>query len=82
MSHFAAKDKQYVRLYLLDAALAIRNIDRAIKEAENRKELEVKFSSIKKSLQKGLQPELVAEINDVSVEFVLDIQNQLAQNHN
>ena len=62
-------------------ALAIRNMNREIKEAENRKELEVKFSSIKRSLQKGLQPELVAEINEVSVEFILDVQKQLTQNN-
>ena len=56
-------------------ALAIKNENRKIEAAEDR----VKLLAVKKSLQKGLAPELVAEINDVSVKFVLDVQKQLAQ---
>lgn len=56
-------------------ALAIKNEKKKIEEAEDR----VKLLAVTKSLQKGLPAELVAEINDVSLEFVLNIQKKLGQ---
>lgn len=56
-------------------ALAIKNEKRKIEAAEDR----IKLLAIEKSLQKGLAPELVAEINDVSVAFVLGVREQLTK---
>ena len=45
--------------------------------AEKRRIEEVKKRAVQNGLLKGLSVELVAEINDVPIEFVLDIQQQL-----
>lgn len=55
-------------------ALAIESENRKIQEAQ----LAVKTETIKNALLKGLDVRLVADISEVSVEFVLEIQNQLA----
>ncbi|MCY7351831.1 MAG: Rpn family recombination-promoting nuclease/putative transposase [Cytophagaceae bacterium] len=44
---------------------------------ERKKIEEVKLQAIRKGLIKGLPAELVAEINDVPIEFVHDVQKQL-----
>ncbi|AQG78441.1 Rpn family recombination-promoting nuclease/putative transposase [Spirosoma montaniterrae] len=54
-------------------ALAIRNVKKEI-EAEVEA---VKTESVRRALQKGLQPEIIAEINDVSVDFVRHVQDQI-----
>ncbi len=53
-------------------ALAIKNENKKIKEAEQRIKVEV----VKKSLLKGLDVETIAELADVSVDFVKFIQQQ------
>ncbi|MGM9507016.1 Rpn family recombination-promoting nuclease/putative transposase [Larkinella sp. GY13] len=46
---------------------------------EKKKIEAIKKSAVIKSLQKGLDPELVAEINDVTLDFVLNIQRSLSK---
>ncbi len=59
-------------------AIAIKNENRKIKDAENRKELALKTEAISKALKRAkLSIQEVAEDNDVSIDFVLNIQNQL-----
>lgn len=60
-------------------ALAIKNENKKIEEAEQRKELTIKTESVKKSLLRGkLSIEEIAEDNDVSIDFVLSIQEKLS----
>ncbi|GAB2567830.1 Rpn family recombination-promoting nuclease/putative transposase [Spirosoma areae] len=55
-------------------ALAIENENKKIQEAQ----LAVKTETVKNALSKGLDISLVADIAEVSVEFVLNIQKQLS----
>ena len=55
-------------------ALAIENENRKIQEAQ----LAVKTETVKNALLKGLDINLVADIAEVSVEFVLNIRKQLS----
>ena len=54
-------------------ALVVKNENRKITEAEQR----VKTVTVKNALQKGLSVELAAEIAEVSVDFVKNIQQNL-----
>ena len=54
-------------------ALAIKNENKKISEAEQR----IKTVTVKNALQKGLSVELAAEIAEVSVDFVKNIQQNL-----
>ncbi len=45
--------------------------------AETRKIEDVKKLAVTRGLQKGLTPELIAELNDVSIDFVLDVKRGL-----
>jgi hypothetical protein len=55
-------------------ALAVKNENKKIKEAKNQKAVEV----IERSLIKGLDIELIADIAGVSVDFVKSIQQQIS----
>lgn len=59
-------------------ALAIENENRKIQEAEERREKAVKTETVKKALLKGLDINLVADIAEVTVDFVINIQKQLS----
>ena len=59
-------------------ALAIENENRKIQEAEERREKAVKTETVKNALLKGLDINLVADIAEVTVDFVLNIQTQLS----
>ncbi len=62
-------------------ALAIKHEHKKIEEAELRKELQVKRQSIQKALKRGkLALHEIAEDNDVSIDFVIDIQNKIHTN--
>lgn len=61
-------------------ALAVANENRKIEEAEERREIIVKTETVKNALLKGLDVNLVADITEVSVDFVLEIQHGLTQN--
>lgn len=58
-------------------ALAVENENRKIQEAREAENLAVKAETVKKALSKGLDVNLVADIAEVSIDFVLNIQKQL-----
>lgn len=60
-------------------AVIIRSEEKKIKAAEEKAEKAIKTESVKKAIQRAkLTIQEIAEDNDVSVDFVLDIQNQLS----
>ena len=72
-------------------ALTVRKEERKIREAEERvaakaavaaaqAEQQTKATAVRKGLRAGLGVELIAEINDVSVEFVREVQQQMIEN--
>ncbi len=54
-------------------ALAVKNENKKIEEAE----LKVKTETVKNALSKGLDTNLVAEIAGVSLDFVVGVQQKL-----
>jgi predicted transposase/invertase (TIGR01784 family) len=56
-------------------ALAVKNENKKIQEAKQEEKIEL----ITKSLAKGLNAELIADITGVSVDFVLSVQRQLSE---
>ena len=62
-------------------ALAVENENKKIQEAEQRKAVAVKTEAVKKALNRGkLTIEEIAEDNEVSSDFVLEIQRGLTKN--
>ena len=60
-------------------ALAIKNENKKIAEAKSAENLAVKTEAITKALNRGkLTIEEIAEDNDVSIDFVLEVQRQIA----
>jgi predicted transposase/invertase (TIGR01784 family) len=69
-----AEQKLAYEMAISANALAIKNENKKIKEAEQR----VKIEMVKKALFKGLDIETTAELADVSIDFVESIQQQLS----
>ena len=67
-----SEQKLHYEMTLSANALAVKN--------ENKKIIESKIKTIQNALKKGLYPDLIAEIAEVSIEFVLDIQHKLLAN--
>jgi predicted transposase YdaD len=65
-------------------ALAVRNEERKIREAEERAELRARMQAKKEAISRGLfaglPVELIAELNGVSVESVREMQRQQDDN--
>ncbi len=61
-------------------ALAVKNENKKIKEAEERKTKMIQTETVKKALSKGIDIETTAEIAGTTLDFVLDIQRQLSAN--
>jgi hypothetical protein len=61
-------------------ALAVKNENKKIQEAEKRKELSIKTETISNALSMGLTVEQAAKLANVSVDFVLSVQRQLKIN--
>jgi predicted transposase/invertase (TIGR01784 family) len=61
-------------------ALAVKNENKKIQEAEKRKELSVKTETISNALSMGLTVEQASKLANVSVDFVLSVQRQLKIN--
>ena len=59
-------------------AIAVRNEQKKIQEAEERKEKAVKKETVKNALQMGLTLEQSAKLAGVSVAFVEDIKQSLS----
>lgn len=59
-------------------ALAIENENRKIQEAREAENVAVKAETVKNALTKGLDIKLVADIAEVTIDFVLNIQKQLS----
>ncbi|MCY7352001.1 MAG: hypothetical protein LH606_15280 [Cytophagaceae bacterium] len=76
-SAMSADKRLAYEMLIAQNAAAVHSEKKKIEEAENRREFTVKKSAITKSLLKGLTPELVAEVNDVPLSFVLSIQSEL-----
>ena len=55
--------------------MAVKNENKKIQEAKQEEKIEL----ITKSLAKGLNAELIADITGVSVDFVLSVQRQLSE---
>ena len=55
-------------------ALAVKNENKKIQEAKNQKEIEVKIDTIKNALSMGLTIEQASKLANVSVDFVLTVQ--------
>jgi predicted HTH domain antitoxin len=61
-------------------ALVVKNENKKIQKAEERKERELKVEAVTKALKRGkLSIEEIAEDNSVTIDFILDIQNQLTK---
>jgi hypothetical protein len=60
-------------------ALVVKNERKKIQEAEERIRQEIKSAAVRKSLLAGLPIDIIADINEVSIEFVLDVQRQMQQ---
>ena len=71
-------EKASLEILIARSAEAIKSESRKIKEAEDRKELNVKTKIVTKALSKGLDSETIADFADVSVEFVRSVQRQLS----
>lgn len=73
-------EKASLEILIARNAESVKAESRKIKEAEDRKELNVKTEVVTKALLKGLDIETIAEFADVSTEFVRSVQRQLSAN--
>jgi hypothetical protein len=73
-------EKASLEILIARNAESVKAEGRKIKEAEDRKELKIKTQVVTKALLKGLSVEIVAELADVSTEFVQSIKQQLSVN--
>ncbi len=70
-------EKASLEILIARNAESVKAESRKIKEAEDRKELNVKTEVVTKALLKGLDIETIADFADVSTEFVRSVQRQL-----
>lgn len=61
-------------------ALAVKNENKKIREAEERKTKMIQTETVTKALSKGIDVETTAEISGTTLDFVLEIQRQLPAN--
>jgi predicted transposase/invertase (TIGR01784 family) len=61
-------------------ALAVKNENKKIREAEERKAKMIQTETVTKALSKGIDVETTAEISGTTLDFVLEIQRQLSAN--
>ena len=73
-------EKASLEILIARNAESVKAESRKIKEAEDRKEIQVKTEMVTKALLKGLAIEVVAELADVSIEFVRSIQQSIPGN--
>lgn len=73
-------EKASLEILIARNAESVKAESRKIKEAEDRKELNVKTEVVTKALLKGLDIETIADFADVSTEFVRSVQRQLSAN--
>ena len=61
-------------------ALAVKNENKKIKEAEERKAITIQRETIIKALLKGIDAETIAEITGTTIDFVLEVNRQHSTN--
>lgn len=80
LRNMTAEQKLAYEMAISANALAVKNETKKIKEAEERKEIEVKTETIKQMLLSGqLTLEDIAKYSSTSIAFVVNIQNQLSE---
>ena len=79
LRNMTAEQKLSYEMAISANVLAVKNENKKILEAENRKENTIKIQVVTKALKRAkLSVEEIAEDNNVSVDFVLNIQKQLS----
>ena len=73
-------EKASLEILIARNAESVKAESRRMKEARQDENLAVKTKTVKKALLKGIDIETIADISDVSVEFVLNIQQKLSVN--
>jgi predicted transposase/invertase (TIGR01784 family) len=79
LRNMTAEQKLSYEMTISANALAVKNENKKIYDAEKRKENAVKTEAVLKALKRAkLSIDEIAEDNNVSIDFVLDIQKQLS----
>lgn len=71
-------EKASLEILIARNAEAVKAESRKIRQAKEAENLAVKTAAVRKALSKGFEVETTADLNDVSLEFVLGVQWQLA----
>jgi predicted nucleotidyltransferase len=76
LRNMTAEQKLTYEMAISANALAVKNENKKIKEAEQKKTVEF----IKNSLEQNLEPILIAKLANTTLDYILDVQQQLSTN--